>query len=59
MQKTSHFKPGRAGLKTLKREPFAPPTACELASAHCDTALSFPNLPVPGLNTDALCLRLK
>lgn len=59
MQKTSHFKPVRAGLKTLKREPFAPHTACELASAHCDTTLRFPNLPEPGLNTDALCLLLK
>lgn len=57
MQKTSHFKPVRAGLKTLKRGPCAPHTACELASAHCDTTLRFPNMPE--LNTDALCLLLE
>lgn len=59
MQKASHFKPVRAGLKTLKRGPCAPHTACELASAHCDTTLRFPNMPEPGLNTDALCLLLE
>lgn len=59
MQKTSHFKPVRAGLKTLNRGPCAPHTACEAASAHCDITLRFPNLPEPGLDTDAACLLLK
>lgn len=59
MQKTSHFKPVKAGSNTLKRGPCAPHTACELASAHCDTTLRFLNVPEPGLNTDALCLLLE
>lgn len=59
MQKTSHFKPVRAGLKTLNRGPCAPHTACEAASAHCDITLRFANLPEPGLHTDAACLLLK
>lgn len=45
MQKTSHFKPVRAGSKTLKRGSCAPHTACGLTSAHCDTTLRFLNLP--------------
>lgn len=59
MQNASHFKPVRAGLKTLKRGSCAPHTACESASAHCDTALRFLNLPEPRLNTDVLCLLWK
>lgn len=58
MQKTSHFKPVRASLKTLKRGPCAPHTACELALAHCDTTLCFLNLTARA-HTNALGLLLK
>ena len=59
MQKTSQFRPVRAGLKTLKRGPCAPHRVCEAASAHRDITLRFPKLPEPGLHMEAACLLLR